>query len=214
MIHPYALHAYTALISLAASWPHLRRATAAVSLEASDCLRSPIYGLTRTSGISDGGILAAVQAGVTEHNRWTELRQHAADHVAQAVILARSAAPGIRGGPLSTIAHALPAASPSTARDIGHYLWDADRAIRTRLALPPDRQLLVGVPCPVCEVRLLSACTTSPHRAAWTVLCGADCRCTGKTCPCVTSGSVPAYGVAHIWRWTVIAARTAVPAGQ
>lgn len=196
MLHPWALHAYTALCALAQSWPALRTAAGQVTIAASDGLRSTVYGRTSSGGVSDGGMLRAVQAGADEAAHWQHQLDQVADHIVQAYWIARSAAPRLRGGPLATIARALPAASPSSARDIAGLLATADRVARLALRLPPERAPLVGVPCPVCDTRLLQACTSSPHRAAWTVLCGAGCRTDGAP---------------SIWRWTVIAAQLVAP---
>lgn len=195
-LHPWALHAYTALCALARSWPALRAAAGNVTIAASDGLRSTVYGRTSSGGPSDGGILRAVEAGADEAAHWQHRLDRVADHAVQAYWIARSTTPGLRGRPLTTIARALPAASPSSARDIAGLLAGADRAARLALTLPPEREQLVGVACPVCDTRLLQVHTSSPHRAAWTVVCGAGCR----------TDSAPS-----IWRWTVIAAQLIAP---
>lgn len=192
-LHPWHLWAYTHLTDLAQSWPAARRAAGAVTLAASDGLRSTIYGRTGTGGHSDGGILQAVEAGVDEYQRWRNTLDRIAEHIVQALALARASTPLTSRHPLRALARALPACPLAYARDIAHQLHDADRTARRATNQPPARQDLVGVTCPTCQTRLLVAHTTSPHRAAWTVTCGAGCR---------------TDGVPSIWRWTVIAART------
>lgn len=194
-LHPWHLHAYTALCDLARSWPAARAAAGRVSIAASDGLRSTAYGRTGTGGHSDGGILQAVEAGVDEWTRWQNTLERVADHVVQAWWLAHVATPEMRGRALASIAHALPHAEPTYARDIAAHLADADRTARRATNLPPDRLDLPGATCPTCETRLLTACTSSPHRAAWTVVCGAGCRTDGAP---------------SIWRWTTLAARSSL----
>ena len=65
-LHPWHLHAYTALTSLAKSWPAARAAAGRITLQSYDGLRTTIYGRTSTGGISDGGMLTAVQRGGEE----------------------------------------------------------------------------------------------------------------------------------------------------
>lgn len=206
-----ALHAYTSLTALARSWPALRTQAGQIRVAASDGLRSPLYGQIRGGGHGDGGILRAVESGADEWQRWQDLLARVAGQVTAAYWIARSAALGTRGGPLATIARALPACTPSAARDIAQYLGDADRAARRACDMPDGFETLVGVPCPICDTRLLQIATSARSRAAWTVTCGAKCHCLGSRCGCAATGAVPAVDTVHIWRWTVIAARLVVP---
>lgn len=189
-LHPHHLRAFTALVSLARSWPMVRREAGRVRLHTYDGLRSTLYGRTTTGGHSDGGILDAIGRGREEVRHeidyWARILDRIAADVVDALWLAR-ACTTLRParGPLGILAAALPATQPGYARDIAQALHGADSTARTALRLDPDRLPLAGVPCPKCGRRLLQACTTSPHRAAWTVLCG---QCSG------------------IWRWTWIAA--------
>lgn len=234
------LHAATALCDLARAWPLLRATAGAIHTQASDGLRSPLYGRISAGGHGDGGILRAVESGHDEQARWVLILERVAEQVRHALWIALSVTPGARvttgpgdelhvtridsstwhaitarrggAGYLAGIATALPRCSPSSARDIAGYLAGADRVARAALQLDADRHPLVGVPCPACDTRLLETATASPHRAAWTVTCAAGCRCTGPRCLCADTGTGPADGAPHIWRWTVIAARTLAPA--
>lgn len=194
-LHPWHLHAYTALCDLARSWPAARAAAGRITFQSYDGLRSTVYGRTSTGGISDGGMLTAIQRGGEEatHEReyWTTVLERIADHVVQALWLTREHA-RLDAGPLTALLATLPYVPPTYARDIAAHLADADRTARRALNLPPDHLDLPGATCPTCETRLLTAHTSSPHRAAWTVTCAAGCRTDGAP---------------SIWRWTTVIAR-------
>lgn len=197
-LHPWHLWAYTHLAALAKSWPMARAAAGRVTLAASDGLRSTIYGRTSTGGHSDGGMLAAVESGVDEWTRWRNTLDRVADNVTDALWFARACTPlQPARGPLGILARTLPSCTSGYAHEIAVSLRRADRTARHALNLAPDQLPLPGVTCPTCETRLLTAHTVSPHRAAWTVTCGARCHTDGAP---------------SIWRWTVIAARTIAPA--
>lgn len=216
LMHPHQLHAYTHLVSLARSWPALRICAGRAALEPADGIRATIYGTrTGSGGHGDGGVSAA--ASRVDLTRWTAALDRVAGEVTAAWWIARSSGQpatirtSLAGrhvaAPLATIATALRHAHPTAARDIASYLAAADRTARSAAYLPPERLPLIGVPCPACGMRMLEAITTSPQRAAWTVVCGARCVCTGKGCSC--GSDVLEAGLDHIWRWTVIAARAA-----
>lgn len=207
MTHPHVLHATAALWSLSRSWPALHHARTRGTLDAADGLRGSVYGTRHATGGTPGGADLALIGAELERDRWARLAERTADQVIQACWLVRSAAPATErgGGPLRYVQRGLQVVAPATARDIGAYLGDADHAIRAALGVGDGRGHLPGVPCPGCDVRMLQTVETAT-RDAWIVLCGANCRCAGKQCPCSSTGT-PHAGLPHAWTWAQLAAR-------
>lgn len=112
-------------------------------------------------------------------------------------------APGM--DPLTRIRQAIPAMRPHVAARTAQALQHLDSHARKRLGLPSDLTPLAGNPaCPACQLQMLQAHTADPAR---TVVCTADCTCTGDNCPC--GMRVREAGVQHIWPGDHIAIRPA-----
>ncbi|MFG1776628.1 hypothetical protein ACGFIG_09385 [Micromonospora sp. NPDC049048] len=104
--------------------------------------------------------------------------------------------PGAPGqDPATRIRQAIPGMRPHVAARTSQALRHLDRAARRHLHMPPDLAPLPGnPPCPACRLQMLQVHTADPTR---TVVCTADCHCTGDTCPC--GMPVRLEGAAHIW---------------
>lgn len=187
-LHPWHLHAYTALVDLAKSWPLVRVEAGRAQLAASDGIQTPRFSHIRAHRpAGDGGMLRMIEQSTDDTARWQLLLDRIAQAVVDALWYARACTTlKPARGPLGILAAAIPATQPTYARDIAQALHGADRTARAALQLDDDRLPMTGVPCPHCGHRQLKACTSSPNRHAWTVVCTGEC--------------------GGIWRWTWIAA--------
>ncbi|TBL44266.1 hypothetical protein EYA84_02150 [Verrucosispora sp. SN26_14.1] len=170
-----------------------RRVIVAELLEPPSVLRSPVWGRRGAlGGHSDPTTTALIDAErPARRNRYAEL---AAD-ITTRLALPAGHLPG-DGDPLDRITTAIPAMLPGTAAATTTLLVRLDDRIRRELRMGPARRLLTGRECPACRHRLVYEQTLGPTDA-WTVVCGADCRCTGVGCRCGQPGAVE--GVPHIW---------------
>lgn len=198
-MHPWTLHATTALWSVRRSTAALHQCIASAALDAADGLHGQTYGSRHAvGGHGDGITTGLAQLGQAAH--WRHVDARAREHITQACWLARSDTGQPRDGRdlHAYLADALPAANPATARDIADHLTAADAAIRRTLRVGPDHwPLPANPPCPTCGVRMLRAVTSAPASRDWTVVCTAGCRCAGNDCPC--GMDQPTDRVPHIW---------------
>lgn len=207
MTSPHHLHATAAAWSLNTALTHLdatavteAHAIAAEQAAAAEPLRSPLWGRRHAlGGHGDPTGDAVLTVGITQRrNRYAELQ---ADVIAQLDGVARHL-PGLGAiDPLYRIRQHIPAMQPGTAAATTILLAKLDGRVRRQLRIGPDRRLLPGVACPACGRRPMYVQTSGPE-PAWTVVCAADCRCTGQGCPCEVPGAVE--GVAHIWPRSVV----------
>ncbi|MEV0431529.1 hypothetical protein [Micromonospora sp. NPDC050495] len=206
---PHHLHALAAAWSLHNARQHLaqlardeQRDIDAARLKPADGLRSPVYGTRHPSG-GHSDPLATLLLGAERPdrvNRWAVLLDRA-DRVTTGVATMLR----LTGDdPLSQIIAASPRILPGTAAEVAQHLQDEDGWLRPAIGMWPQREPMPGVPCPACQRRTLHVQTAGPE-SAWTVVCAADCRCTGEGCRCGMPGAVEA--TVHIWpRETVLGA--------
>ncbi|WP_432050288.1 hypothetical protein [Verrucosispora sp. NA02020] len=160
-----------------------------------DGLRSPVWGSRHAlGGHSDPVGTLVLASGITGGQRVNEAAT-LADDITRRLALPAGHLPG-DGDPLDRITTAIPGMLPGTAAALTRLLVRLDDRVRMHLRIGPARRLLTGVECPACRHRLVYEQTLGPTEA-WTVVCAADCRCTGVGCRCGQPGAVE--GVPHIW---------------
>ncbi|SCL21657.1 hypothetical protein [Micromonospora inyonensis] len=167
-------------------------------LAAADRLRSPIYGVRHATGDHAdpvGAVLTAPE-GSGHTSGWVELSQRAHDRLTWIATQFR-AQPG--QAPLTAIRNRIPMLLPGTAALLAKHLADEDTWIRAAVRLEPAGMPLVGVPCPRCGHRTLTAHTDGPTNT-WTITC--TCLCVGQGCRCGMPGAVE--GAQHIWPRNVV----------
>ncbi|KXK63368.1 hypothetical protein AWW66_03380 [Micromonospora rosaria] len=209
MTHPHHHHATRAAWALTTARRHLDTAVAVETADRRDEARvwaaagnlqawRPIPGPTGRGGHGDPSGRTVVEF-LEPEVRDGQLGRLATRTTATLAWLAAALTLPTTGDPLPTLTAAVPTLRPSTARELSLWLDEADERIRRRLALEPDRELLVGLACPRCSARQLWLHTSGPTYTR-TVTCeaGTDgCLCTGPDCTCRMA--VRAAGVRHIW---------------
>lgn len=199
--HPSNLHAAANCWSLRRSWATLRDTNTAPDDDAGT-IRSWRPGTGGGHGSGHGDPLGdAVTANVSRSTSLTRTADTVRNDVDQARWLATSALrqTGMPVGPaLAVLTRIIGDLTPDVAAEVGQYLNHADHAARRALRLGTDHLVLPTKPkCPACGVRMMRARTSNPDSAAWPVVCGAGCQCTGNTCPC--GMAIQVRRVAHIW---------------
>lgn len=207
MTHPHLLHLRASSWSLNAARGalHVRageeaeQIAAEHSLGVDDGLRSTVFGQRAGAGGHGDPVATVALAGSREPrpNRYA----HLADSVTDTLLwLARSVdAPNAPDPLLRLMSADLP---PGTARTVTKWLTEADQRIRTLLPelrphlAPLDALAAPSPPCPSCRMVTLYVQTAAPSHL-WTIVCRAECVCSGAGCRC--GMPIKVEGVAHIW---------------
>lgn len=207
-MHPHTLHALAAAASLAAALTALEQRArealrdAEVGNRSGDVsIPSQVFGRrTALGGHGDPTPAAALGAwapgGPEPHAALLGDLMRELDGLAAHL-------PGAPGqDPLARITAAVPSMRPHIAARTGQALQHLDGQARRRLQMPPDLVPLPGnPPCPACRLQMLQ------RTSAGSVVCTADCHCTGIGCRCAMPVQEP--GVQHIWPADHFATRTA-----
>ena len=204
-LDPRHLHACASLWSLVAAWPRLLTAVEAGQRAADDgadlgTLRSPVYGMVRSSGgPARSAIADAIADGrsgrwISPHTRLLETTAGTVRWLGDTLLI--GGADRRTTGTLTLLRARVPKIRPEQAADLARWVAEADTRIRTALGLGDDHRLLRGVQCPRCSTRNMQLRTSVPPDQQ-VVICGAGCICAGAECLCRMG--VRAAGVAHIW---------------
>ena len=205
MTHPHLLHLRAVSWSLNAARGalHVRAGEEAEQIAAevaegvNDGLRSSVFG--QFGGTGHGDPVAAVAlAGSLEPrpNRYAQLYASTTDTLRW---LADQLGAPTAPDPLTRLNNA--DMLPGTAATVTRWLAEADQRIRNLLHMAPQLAPLDALTsnppvCPGCRMVTLYVQTAAPSHL-WTVICRAECVCSGDGCRC--GMPVRVEGVAHIW---------------
>lgn len=210
MTHPHLLHLRASSWSLNAARGalHVRAGEEAEQIAAevaegvNDGVRSSVFG--QFGGTGHGDPVAAVALAGSREPRDNVYERRERLTLATLDYLANH--PDVNaqgpGDPLPRIMAATHRLRPTVAEVVWRELRDEDQRVRNLLPdlrphlAPLDALVSPAPPCPACRMVTLYVQTAAPSHL-WTVICRAECVCSGVGCRC--DMPIKVEGVPHIW---------------